>query len=116
MTDQKDYATKEDLKNLKQDLKADLKDFKEEIIHRFHIISEDHLAQIKQLAEGITNLYEKSERDKAELKSEIREGRQEILAAVKFSYAELDRRLTALENEFLELKRRVEKIESRSVS
>ena len=80
MGDQKDYATKEDLKNLKEDVRADLKDFKEEIIHRFHIISEDHLAQIKQLSEGITNLYEKSERDKAELKSEIREGRQEILA------------------------------------
>ncbi len=47
-------------------MKADLKDFKEEIIHRFHIISEDHLTQIKQLAEGITNLYEKSERDKAD--------------------------------------------------
>lgn len=116
MADRKDYATKEDLKNLREDVKGDLKDFKEEIIHRFHIISEDHLTQIKQLAEGITNLYEKSERDKAELKSEIRETRQEILAAVKFSYAELDRRLTTLENEFLELKRRVEKIESRTVS
>ena len=145
MADQKDYATKEDLKNLKEDMKTDLKEFKEEIIHRFHIISEDTRTQIKQLAEGITNLYEKSERDKAELKNEIkekgdilsvainnvndrtqkmdqglrqeiRETRQEILAAVKFSYAELDRRLTTLENEFLELKRRVEKIESRSIS
>jgi citrate synthase len=116
MAGREDYATKEDLKNLKEDLKADLRGFKEEIIHRFHIISEDHLAQIKQLAEGIANLFEKSERDKAELKSEIRETRQEILAAVKFSYAELDRRLTTLENEFLELKRRVEKIESRPVS
>ncbi len=89
MADQKDYATKQDLRNLKEDLKADLKDFKEEIIHRFHLISEDQLTQIKQLAEGITSLYEKSERDKAELRGEIREGRQEILAAVEFSYGEL---------------------------
>ena len=50
------------------------------------------------------------------LKSEIKETRQEILAAVKFSYAELDKRITTLEKEFLELKHRIEKIETRSMS
>jgi hypothetical protein len=50
------------------------------------------------------------------LKAEIQETRQEVLAAVKFSYAELDKRLTTLEKEFLELKHRVEKIETRSIS
>jgi len=35
---------------------------------------------------------------------------------VKFSYAELDKRLTTLEKESLDLKHRVEKMESRSVS
>jgi len=50
------------------------------------------------------------------LRGEIKETRQEILAAVKFSYAELDKRLTTLEKEFLDLKHRVEKMESRSVS
>ena len=58
----------------------------------------------------------KLDRFHQELKSEIKETRQEILAAVKFSYAELDKRLTTLEKEFLDLKHRVEKIESRSVS
>jgi len=51
-----------------------------------------------------------------ELKTEIQGTRQEVLAAVKFSYAELDRRITTLEKEFLELKHRVEKIETRSIS
>ncbi len=51
-----------------------------------------------------------------ELKTEIQETRREVLAAVKFSYAELDKRLTILENEFIELKRRIERIESRSIS
>jgi len=50
------------------------------------------------------------------LRGEIQETRQEILAAVKFSYAELDKRLTTLEKEFLDLKHRVEKMERRSVS
>lgn len=66
MADQKDYATKEDLKSLKEDLKADLKDFKEEIIHRFHIISEDIRTQVKQVAEGILNVDEKLERHREE--------------------------------------------------
>jgi hypothetical protein len=58
----------------------------------------------------------KLDRFHQELKSEIQETRQDILAAVKFSYAELDKRLTILEKEFLDLKYRVEKMESRSVS
>jgi hypothetical protein len=40
---------------------------------------------------------------------------QEILAAIKVSYAELDRRIATLEKDFLDLKHRVEKIESRSI-
>lgn len=90
MADQKDYATKEDLKSLKEDMRADLKDFKEEIIHQFYIISEDLRTQMKQVAEGVANVYEKSERDKNELKNEVQETGREILAAIKFSYAELD--------------------------
>jgi hypothetical protein len=96
--------------------KEDLKTFREEIVHRFHVISEDVISQVKQVAEGVANVDEKLDRTRQELKTELQETRQEILAAIKFSYAELDKRLTLLENEFLELKRRVEKIESRPIS
>jgi hypothetical protein len=96
--------------------KEDLKTFKEEIVHRFHLISEDVITQVKQVAEGVANVDEKLDRTRQELRTEIQETRQEVLAAIKFSYAELDKRLTILENEFLELKRRVEKIESRPIS
>jgi chromosome segregation ATPase len=174
--------------------KEDLKKFREEIVHQFHVISEDVISQVKQVGEGVVNVNEKLDRRFNELKAEIdnktqpiaqavtfldgrvtsldgkvtaldgkvtaldgkvtaldgkvtaldgkvtalngkvtaldgkvdrihqeikkeiQETRQEVLAAVKFSYAELDRRLTLLENEFLELKRRIEKIESRSIS
>jgi len=58
----------------------------------------------------------KVDRIPKELKTEIQETRQEVLAALKFSYAELDKRITTLEKEFLELKDRVEKIETRSIS
>jgi uncharacterized protein YceH (UPF0502 family) len=96
--------------------KGDLKAFQEEIVHQFHVISEDVISQVKQVAEGVANVNEKLDRRFNELKTEIQETRQEILAAVKFSYAELDKRITTLEKEFLELKHRVEKIETRSVS
>jgi chromosome segregation ATPase len=67
--------------------------------------------------DGKVNVIDgKVDRIHEELKTEIKETRQEILAAVKFSYAELDKRLTTLEKEFIELKLRVEKIETRSIS
>jgi len=153
--------------------KEDLKKFKEEIVHQFHVISEGVIDQVKLVAEGVATVNERLERTRQELKeeiekktqpialavvaldnrvvalddrvvaldnkvvaldnrvvaldgkvdrihqelkTEIHETRQEILAAVKFSYAELDKRITALEREFLELKYRIEKIESRSIS
>jgi predicted nucleic acid-binding Zn-ribbon protein len=167
--------------------KDDLKSFKEEIIHQFHVVSEGVIDQVKLVAEGVAIVNEKLERTRKELKeeidnktqpiaqavlelsgkvvaldgkvvalegnvvaldgkvvaldgkvvaldakvvdldgkvdrfhqelkTEIQDTRQEVLAAVKFSYAELDKRLTTLEKEFVELKHRVEKIESRPVS
>ncbi len=96
--------------------KENLKKFKEEIIHQFHVVSEGVIDQVKLVAEGVATVNEKLDRIHQGLKIEIQETRQEILAAVKFSYAELDKRITTLEKEFLELKHRVEKIETRSIS
>ncbi len=76
--------------------KEDLEKFKEEIVHQFHVISEDVISKVKQVAEGVANVDEKLDRRFNELKAEIQETRQEVLAAVKFSYAELDRRITTL--------------------
>jgi ABC-type transporter Mla subunit MlaD len=156
--------------------KKDLKSHKEEMIHQMHVISENVIDQVKLVAEGVSNVNEKLERfreeiredlddrinplalaistvsdrldqtrqefndkldqtrqelraeirdtrqelsenlnkTRQELKTEIQESRQEVLAATKFSYAELDRRLTSLEEKFVDLKVRFEKIESRS--
>ena len=139
--------------------KEDLKKFRDEIVHQFHVVSEGVIDQVKLVADGVATvnnqldrtrkelkeeidhktqpiaqavfelsgtvnaldsrvitLDSKVDRIHEELKAEIKETRQEILAAVKFSYAELDKRITTLEKEFLELKHRVEKIETRSMS
>ncbi|MGA2318940.1 MAG: hypothetical protein ABSG71_21535 [Thermodesulfobacteriota bacterium] len=73
-------------------IKEDLQNFKEEIVHQFHVISEGVIDQVKQVAEGVANVNEKLDRRFNELKAEIQETRQEVLAAVKFSYAELGKR------------------------
>jgi hypothetical protein len=90
--------------------------FKEEIIHQFHLISEDVISQVKLVAEGVMNLDEKFTREITDFRKESERTHQEIMAMIKFSYAELDRRVSTLEGEVQELKRRVDQIERRSIS
>jgi uncharacterized protein YoxC len=90
--------------------------FKEEIIHQFHVISEDVISQVKLVAEGVMNLDEKITREMTQFRKENEQAHQEIKAMIKFSYAELDRRISTLEGELKELKHRVDQIERRSVS
>ena len=90
-----------------------LGDFKEEIIHRFHVISEDVISKVQQVAEGVINLDGKFDRRLDRLDTKIDEKHQDVLAAIKFSYAELDRRIMNLETELQLLKHRVEQIERR---
>ena len=65
--------------------KKDLKGFKEEIIHQFHVSTEGIRDEVKQVAEGVATVNEKLDTVHQELKAEIQETRQEVLAAVKFS-------------------------------
>jgi predicted nucleic acid-binding Zn-ribbon protein len=51
-----------------------------------------------------------------DLNKKIYQNHQDVLAAIKFSYAELDRRITTLETEMEDLKRRMDNIERRYVS
>jgi archaellum component FlaC len=87
-------------------------EFREDIIHQFHVISEDVISKVQLVAEGVANLNEKLDRHIDENQRE----HKDILAAIKFSYAELDKRITVLEAEMEDLKRRMDKIERRSVS
>jgi archaellum component FlaC len=90
--------------------------FRDEIIHRFHVISEDVISQVKLVAEGIINFDQKFTREMTSLRKENEQAHEEIKAMIKFSYAELDRRISTLEIEVQELKRRMDQIERRSIS
>jgi uncharacterized protein YceH (UPF0502 family) len=91
-------------------------ELREDIIHQSHLISEDLIDRIKQVSEGVVNLNEKFERRFDDLNKKIDQNHRDVLAAIKFSYAELDRRITALEAEMEDLKQRMDRIERRSVS
>jgi archaellum component FlaC len=59
-------------------------EFREDITHQFHIISEDVISKVKSVAEGVASLNEKLDRHIDENRKE----HNEIMAAIKFSYAE----------------------------
>ena len=85
----------------------------EEIKRYFGVVAEGLDRKIQQIAEGVTNLGETFDRDMTALRGENEAGHREILAAVKFSYAELDRRMTTVEREIVSFKTRLENLESR---
>jgi hypothetical protein len=63
----------------------DLKTINEEIVYQFHIISEGFRSDVMQVAEGVVTVSEKLDRGHQELREEVQETRQEVLAAIKFS-------------------------------
>ncbi|MCJ7546962.1 MAG: hypothetical protein MUP30_09105 [Deltaproteobacteria bacterium] len=75
MSTREQAASKEDLKDLQKDLKL----FKEEIVHEFHVVSEGLSDQIKIVAEGHSGLAKrldiiekKNERQHLETRSLIK--------------------------------------------
>ena len=107
--------------------KADLKEFKEEIIHEFHIVAEGLTDHMKLLAEGHSGLAQRLNRvetrlDGVETRLDRTESGQlgiiqrldhmekenerqhiETRALIKISFSELERRLSDLETQMKEM-------------
>lgn len=81
----------------------------EEIKRYFGVVAEGLEHKIQLVAEGIANVDEKLER----FRQEVKEGFKEVKAMIKFSYAELDRRIRTVEETVLSLQARVERLEAR---
>jgi len=101
----------EKLTNTREGLKIEIQQTRQEFGEKLDQTRQELKAEIRDTRQEFSESLNKA---RQELKIEIQESRQEILAATKFSYAELDRRLTTLEKEFLDLRLRFDKIESRS--
>ncbi|MGB9628824.1 MAG: hypothetical protein ACPL6D_09190 [Thermodesulfobacteriota bacterium] len=89
--------------------KEDLKKYKEEIIHEFHIISEGLIDQIKLLAEGHSGIIKLLNQMEEENKREHLETR----ALIKISFSQLDKRISELESQMKEVQEWKKQVESR---
>ncbi len=81
----------------------------EEIKRHFGVVAEGLEHKIQLVAEGVANVNEKLDRAIEENETAHRE----ILSAIKFSFAELDQRMSAIEGEVTSLKARMERLEAR---
>jgi hypothetical protein len=85
----------------------DLKQFADEIRRHFDVTAESVRAEIRQVAEGVISIDEKAERGFAEVHREF----DEVKAMIKFSHAELARRLDSHEHDIPDLRERIERLE-----
>ena len=99
----------------------DLKQFADEIKRHFDVTAESLRSEIRLVAEGFSTLDERMERKFAEVGREFDEvgrefdevGREfdEVKAMIKFSHAELARRLDSHEHDIADLRERIERLE-----
>lgn len=117
------------------------KELVEEIKRHFGVVAEHLESQVKLVAEGVASLSERTDRQITELRNdidskfsvlskafinlnekiehvetnvtnEVKETRDELKTMMKFSYTELDRRITMLEDKYNFIDDRLRKLES----
>lgn len=91
------------------DLRRILESSAAETRAHFDVISEGLRAEVRLVAEGVTSVGERVDRLSADIKEEF----TEVRSMIRFSHAELDRRLNSLETSVSDLQARVERLESR---
>ena len=89
----------------------DLKQFADEIKRHFDVTADSLRSEIRQVAEGLINLDGKMEREFTEFRAETRREFDEVKAMIKFSHAELARRLDSHEHDIADLRERIERLE-----
>lgn len=92
----------------------DLKQFADEIRRHFDVTAESLRSEIRQVAEGLISFDERMERRFAEVAREfegVSREFDEVKAMIKFSHAELARRLDAHDHDLADLRERVERLE-----
>jgi hypothetical protein len=81
----------------------------DEIMRHFDVVGERLESQIRLVAEGHQLIREKLKAFRAEVSVEF----SELRSMIKFSYAELDRRIRTLEGAVVSLADRVDRLEAR---
>lgn len=90
----------------------EFRDYLDETRRHFDIVAEQMRAQLQLVAEGVTSLVDRLDRVEQSLREDILQSQRELSAMIKFSYAELDRRIQGLEIRYADLEERVRRLES----
>lgn len=77
----------------------------------FEVLTEGTRKDIQIVAESVAVLNEKLDREAGDIREEMRRGFTETQAMIKFSHAEIDRRMRSLEDAVADLQSRVERLE-----
>ncbi len=85
----------------------------EEIKRHFDVVAEGLRSEIKLVAEALDGKIDAVDAGVGRLEEEMRRGFAETQAMIKFSYAELDRRVSQLETGFANVETRLRKLEAR---
>lgn len=97
-------------------IKKDLQNFKEEIIHQFHLISEGLIDQVKLLSKGHSGIIQRLDRIETRFDHFEKENERQHLetrALVKLSFSELDMRLSNLESQVKQIQEWRKQVEAR---
>jgi len=78
----------------------------------FEISTEGVKHEVQLVAEAVAQLEEKLDREIERLDEKVERGFANTQAMIKFSHAELERRIRALEQSFSDLQSRVERLET----
>jgi uncharacterized protein YceH (UPF0502 family) len=97
--------TDEDLRRLFEGAMADMR-------RHFDLTGERLETRIDLVAEGVVRLDQRLDRTATEHRDEMRRGFADTQAMIKFSHAELDRRVRAVEESVADLQGRIERLES----
>ena len=91
--------TDEELRGLFQGLEQRMDRRLGELNDKLDYFMDDTTKKFALVHEGLVMLNEKIDREAGDIRSEMRAGFEETHALIRFSHAELDRRVTRLENE-----------------
>ena len=84
----------------------------EESRRHFDVVAEHITAQVRLVAEGVSTVTERLDRVEANLREEITRSQRELSAMIRFSYAELDRRIQSLETHHRDMEERLGRLEA----
>ena len=91
---------------------SDLRAYLDEQRRHFDVVAEAMKSQVQLVAEGVSGLGTRLDRMEQDLREEILRSQRELSAMIRFSYAELERKIQGLESGQRELEARVRRLES----